>query len=332
MLGNIFRPRRSTAVASPAFQTEPTTAKPTAPKAPSKLLTKLKELKKVIRSNPLTKKGSKAAHENSKKGSHKLTSSNETLADGTPTTRTALDHEYRKVPPVPHPHNLGPITPSFNALPGTTNPIVAPFLAPAPNFPINYLSAPLAPAHHVLPRHQQLVPIPHVEAEVLAARSPLAALAAFERDFPGDGMEEIKVKLSKQPQRAVIHTAPVVRSYSAEIYPHYPTEGQFVPASNVLPKLRTAGPEEHNNRRDPSRVLQQGRQNCKNGAMDFNERLARYRNEGLQKPVQHDRNAGSEETCQAGADEDSEDDNSSYDHPNQAPTPEPSLWLGKRFF
>lgn len=56
MLGKIFRSRRSSATPSPQFETGPTLSRSTPSKPPSKLLTKLKELKNAIRSGTSSKK------------------------------------------------------------------------------------------------------------------------------------------------------------------------------------------------------------------------------------------------------------------------------------
>ncbi|KAG8892877.1 hypothetical protein FRC00_011363, partial [Tulasnella sp. 408] len=174
MLGKIFRPRRSTTTPSPEFETGPTRAQPTAPKSPPKLLTKLKQLKKVIPLNLLTKKA---------------------LADLAPNAVLALDHEYKGTPPTHRHQSLSTISPSIANIPRTASPTTNMPRPPPSNFPSNYHSASLAPVHHVSPSHQQPAPISYVGTEVFAAKSCLAELETINRDPCHDGEEEIKIRL-----------------------------------------------------------------------------------------------------------------------------------------
>ncbi|KAG9031922.1 hypothetical protein FS837_002858 [Tulasnella sp. UAMH 9824] len=418
MFGKIFRPRRSTATPSLPFQIGPTTAQPATTKSPSKLLKKIKQLNKVIRSNSLTKKF--YVHLS------KYPLAPKTLVVLPPTAVTGLDYPYQRVSPTRRHRIFRTIIPSTGDSPRTAAPTAN---APPSNFPINYTSALLAPVDHTSPGHQQPAPISYVGAEGLAAKRLLAELEAIDRDSCRDGAQEIKLRLSKQPQRVVIHTSPAIQSYSAQGYPCQPAEGLLAPPANALPKIETTEGKEQNNRCNHREGLQQGKQYCTSGAMDWKERVARYRNGdipnhvqpdttrpalarpgtlnlftntlcssrvkenvyplseqacglrrngGIQRkeqPYQHlkgstfasvaqgpnqpvrrsndegsplqdsvahtarrtlreplerpNRNAGLDETCQASADEDSEDANSSYDYPSRASALEPSLWLGQ---
>lgn len=349
-----------------------------------------------------------------------------TFADLTPAAAIAAEYRRRSATKTNLQQSVGTITPSIGNFPRAASPAPNRCVASPPTFPLNYPSASLGPFHQLSPGHQQSAPISYVGAEVLAAKSCLAELGTIDGDPCRDGEQEIKDRLSKQPQRVVIHGNPAIQSCTAEISPSQPVKPLLVPVATALPRIKIAEAKEQNNRRDPSGGLQQGRRQCKKAAIDWNERRALYHSAGAhnqlqpntaqpalarssalnlatgtpcsprvkenisplaeqtcglrrngairrkEHPYQHlkdstfanvaqgpnqpvgmsndgesslpnsvthaarrtfrgpleqlDQNAGLDEN------EDSEDSNSSYDHPNQAPALEPSSWLGQGFF
>ncbi|KAG9043995.1 hypothetical protein FS837_008915 [Tulasnella sp. UAMH 9824] len=139
MLENLFRPRRSTVSPLPAFQIGPTIAKPTNPKPSSSLVTKLKELKKVLRPSRSNKKNDDRSSQRSQK-THKPSPSDESWGNLTPGPFTAEDYEFRRTPPSPTRQDLCSIT---NAI-GLSSSTGAPTTIQAAYPESNPYSAPLA--------------------------------------------------------------------------------------------------------------------------------------------------------------------------------------------
>ncbi|KAG8942955.1 hypothetical protein FRC00_011489 [Tulasnella sp. 408] len=330
MLGNIFRSRRSAATPSPQFQIDPTLSRPTPSKPPSKLLTKLKELKNVIRSGTSSKKGANGANHKSKKEGHISTRFDEVVDHRAPTPFTALDYEAPRTQSIRPYHYLGPNSSSTCDILETSAPSATVFLPPPSSF-LNPSSAPHLPTKQPSPLCQQQAPTSQNGVDILVAKRYLAELEDIEKD------PLRQMKLSKQPKPVVVRTAPFVQSYSAEIAWCQPPDSQLGPAANAPAEMKKTPKVEGSKWSKASLDLQEEKLYWAKRMMEYHQPHARHSSKPSQdsnmavenEPISRPDRLSVPNQAPAADDDDTDDaSSSSYDHTTQTSAVEPSFWLG----
>ncbi|KAG9044574.1 hypothetical protein FS837_007920 [Tulasnella sp. UAMH 9824] len=254
MLGNLFRPRPSTASPSPAFQTGPTTAQQRNPKSSSKLFRKLKELKKALRPG---RSGEKVIWmsltvwgictdtdpiDGTRTRTEQVTGLRELIdlalrmnwGNIAPGPFTAEDYEFCRAPPSLMHQNPGSNTHPTSVSPPTGALATIPAACPQPSVPVNPSSVPPAATLDTLtnasPFRQQPVPALQVESESPAIGRHLAGLRAAQPDIRD---ENAKVTRSRRPQAIVPASAPVIQRYNTGLATHQPAQEPRVLATKI---------------------------------------------------------------------------------------------------
>lgn len=249
--------------------------------------------------------------------------------DRVPTPFTALDHEAPRTQSTRPYQYLGPNSSSNHDFFEIGSPSTTVFLPP----PSNPSSAPHPSTTHPSPLRQQPVSTSQNGVDILVAKRYLAELENIEQD------PLCQIKSSRQPKPVVVHTAPFVQSYSAEIAWYQPADGQLLAAANA-PAERTKTPKVEGSKwSNASRDLQQEKLYWAKRVMEYRQPHARHsshpsqdsnmavENEPIFRP---DRLSVSN---QAATDADADDASSpSADHAIQPSAPKPSLWLGQNKF
>ncbi|KAG9046005.1 hypothetical protein FS837_005226 [Tulasnella sp. UAMH 9824] len=277
MLGNIFRSRRSTAT-SPQFQIGPTTGhfQPSAPRPPSKLLTKLK---KLIRSGSSSKKDANVASHNSNKGGRKSTRFERAVDNRAPSPFKAIDHEAPRTQSIGSYRYPGRNSPPTQDFTETGVPSTTVFLPPFSSFPLNPSSAPHPPTTHTSPLCQQPVQTTPNGLDIRVVRSYLAELE-------NDEAQTTEIKLSKQPKPVVVHTAPFVQSHSAEVHWYQPADGQLLPAATASAERKKTPKDEGSKWSNTSRDLQERKLYWAKRVMEYRGSQAQFRKAEDQDQVQ----------------------------------------------
>ncbi|KIO19927.1 hypothetical protein M407DRAFT_30413 [Tulasnella calospora MUT 4182] len=269
MLSKLFRTRQSTASRVPPSQSGPTSDQPTELKAPSKLVSKLKKLKNVLRPSRLNRKADDEAGQKSGR-SHKSNPSDESWGNLAPGPFTAEDYEFRRGSPMLTPEDLEPSLGSIEWLSGS-DARSSRSSSPKSDFATSPPSTRLAPVvttHVNASVHpQQPVSPTQVESKVLALRK-----------VRRDNAQEVPFLRSSHALTPISRPAPITQNYTPDVATSQIVEEDLLQGAPVHAKTGKKQVEKQSKWWEMGGSLKNHKRHFRRDAVDYGNPNSDHRN------------------------------------------------------